>query len=314
MSEIKAWYYEGIDYSDAPKNLEELNTCSRVTIASKQELYATRKWEHLLQGKRSSSSPGWIPLQELASTRRGIATGSNSFFLISKTDQHRIGVRDQSVRPCIGRATDVKHLIFSAEDFATLMEQGGKTLLVDFKEDLSAAERAYVTQGEDAGLPERFLLANRRPWYSMEQREVAPIWAAVFGRGDLKFVYNSARVRSLTNFHCLYPMDSRDEFAKALTLCLNSSVVRNQSKLQSRTYGGGLAKFEPNDLKQIPVPDLRNLSEKTLNSLSSGLDDLDLAVRSADEQSKVNAWSRLDGLVIAAGKEAATLAPQKQLL
>jgi len=98
----------------------------------------------------------------------------------------------------------------------------------------------------------------------MEQRKVAPIWSAVFGRGDLKFVFNEAGVRSLTNFHCIYPKSVDDVMQRALTLCLNTATSRESSKLHGRVYGGGLNKFEPNDLKAIQVPDVRLVPRETL--------------------------------------------------
>jgi adenine-specific DNA-methyltransferase len=103
----------------------------------------------------------------------------------------------------------------------------------------------------------------------MEQRKIAPIWSAVFGRGDLKFVFNEAGVRNLTNFHCIYPKSNDTVHQRALTLCLNSDTSRASSKLHGRVYGGGLNKFEPNDLKAIQVPDLRQVPRDTLVEMAN---------------------------------------------
>lgn len=298
---ITAWYLEGINFADAPASLHELGSMARRTVVQLDELRGSEKWEHLLQGKRMSRPKGWVTLEELAETRRGIATGANSFFLISQEAAVSAGIRNDMLLPCIGRANDVEHYIFTKRDFDKLTAMGGKTQLVNLSAPLTPAESKYVAWGESLGLRERYLLANRSPWYSMERREVAPIWAAVFGREDLKFVWNEAKVRSLTNFHCVYPIDQRPLFHRALVACLNADVVRSKSKLQTRVYGGGLSKFEPNDLKAILVPDLRVLPDSTLDDLSQSLDVLDGFSRGGDDIGT----SALDQLVAHAGEQAA---------
>jgi len=299
---VQAWYLEGIDYTLAPTSLAALRAQARHTLASRSELVATEKWEHLFQGKRGALAAGWVFLEELVATMRGIATGSNGFFLISKNDVARTKIRPSQILPCVGRAKDVRHFVFTERDFHDLTGAGGKTQLLNLRDPLTVAERAYVDQGEASGLLARYLLKTRFPWYSMEQRNVAPVWAAVFGRGDLKFVYNEAGVRSLTNFHCVYPHNRDPQFMRALVFCLNSTTVRAHSKLHTRIYGGGLSKFEPKDVKAIPVPDLRRVSRERLAELSRSLDDMDTLSRRGQQTERAARW---DELVQAAGRDAA---------
>lgn len=306
MKKVRAWYLHGIDYSDAPASLAELRKSASVTDVTHDELLATQKWEHLLQGNKSELAPGWTYLGDLADTRRGIATGANAFFLVSKARLDSIGIRPELLLPCVGRAVDVEHFDFTMRDFDGLVDGGTPTFLLNLRGDLTASEAAYVRVGEEEGLVRRHLLANRRPWYSMEQREVAPIWAAVFGRGDLKFVLNSSGVRSLTNFHCVYPKIRDPDFLKALVFCLNTPVVRAKSRLQTRVYGGGLAKFEPKDVKALAVPDLRFVGKKMVEALASRfclLDSLSRTGKLAEHQ--LTEW---DSLVVEAGDEAASKA------
>ncbi len=274
MTQITGWFLKGINIEDAPGSLEELSAMSHHVTLERDVLLRATKWEPLLQGRKKQSSPGWVALETLASFRRGIATGANGFFLLSTEQLDALGISLERCFPCVGRANDVQGLIYSASDFAAGVAEGGKLFLLNLADPLSAAERRYVQVGETEGLTSRYLLANRRPWYSMEQRPVAPIWAAVFGRGDLKFVLNEAGVRSLTNFHCIYPTSQDEVFHRALVLCLNAHSVREASKLHGRVYGGGLNKFEPNDLKAIQVPDLRRAEPSLLEAMSGLLVEL----------------------------------------
>ena len=277
MPEITSWFLKGIDFASAPSSQTELAAMAVQNSVSKCELLPSAKWEPILQGVNYTASPGWVPLEELASFRRGIATGANSFFLLSAERLAELGIEQSRCFPCVGRALDVKGLIYRNADFERAADRGAKLFLLNLSDPLSREEASYVESGETEGLTDRYLLKTRRTWYSMEQRQPAPVWSAVFGRGDLKFVHNEAGVRSLTNFHCIYPDDNRPEMHRALALCLNSTTSRDSSKLHGRVYGGGLNKFEPNDLKAIQVPDLRKVPLEMLLEMGEHLRKLDAA-------------------------------------
>jgi hypothetical protein len=276
---IESWFLDRIDFSEVPISLSELHARFNMREINASSLISAPKWEPLLRGHTQTQRDGWVPLSDLASTSRGIATGANDFFLISPSKARQKSIRTSMLLPCVGRARDVQGRVFNESDYKELHRSDAKCLLLNLTSTPDPNERAYIAEGEAHNLQDRYLLANRRPWYSMEQRAPAAIWAAVFGRGDLGFVYNQAGARSLTNFHCVYPCQPGDAFARALTVVLNSEVVRLGAKGHVRGYGGGLMKFEPNDLKSIQVPDLRCARPQTLALLSGLLDDLDRAER-----------------------------------
>jgi adenine-specific DNA-methyltransferase len=277
------------------------------------ELLAHPKWNSLLEHGLPTPIPGFVPLAELASTCRGIATGANSFFHLSLADSTTRGLGENHLKPCIGRARDVDGYVFRSNDFAQLVERNSTTHLFCAGEQLSPAERRYLTEGEQAGLPDRYLLSQRSPWYAMERREPAPIWAAVFGRRELRFVFNEAGILNLTTFHAIYPRSHDRIFAMALTACLNSPAVQERARLQHRVYGGGLLKFEPKDLLEVQVPDLRLARPETLVLLAECLTDLDDAAKAGNENLCISARSLLNGAVIMASAEAATQSPRKEV-
>ncbi len=245
-----------------------------------EQLLEEKKWNHLLAHGQTERKPGFVPLSELASTRRGIATGSNSFFHITPSIAIANKLRHSSLTPCVGRATDAPFAVFDESDFQNLKANDGRTFLFDLRDEPDENESVYISRGETEGLHERFLCANRRPnWYSMEQRPPAPIWAAVFGREGLRFIHNRAMVANLTTFHCIYPSIESTELAASLTACLNSRIVQDRSRRHHRVYGDGLLKFEPKDLLDIEVPDLRLLPAETVSALGELLPELDAAMR-----------------------------------
>ena len=264
-------------------------------------LRARRKWNDIFGHGIRPALPGFVRLGELATTRRGIATGANRFFHLRPSDAADIGLRARSMRACVGRAADVRSCVFSDEDYARLGAVDARCILLDVDGEPSPRERAYLERGKRDGIAQRYLCAARPHWYRMERPRAAPIWAGVFARSGLRFVWNVAGVANLTAFHCIYPLDDDPVRAAALAACLDSEVVQSQARQHVRVYGAGLSKLEPRDLLEIPVPDLRRVSRATLRSLHDALLTLDRALRAG---SAAGARVQLDELAQAAAAEA----------
>lgn len=269
---INAWFLEGLTADTVPTSLHDLQAQFTPRVLTPGDLVPEKKWEATVAGHTSDLPQGWTELGALASFRRGIATGCNRFFFLSVAEAHAAGISSHHRRACIGRSADARGLRFGPDHLADLTSAGRRVVLVDFSADLSEAEAKYIDRGHAEGLDERYLLKMRKPWFSMEKRPAAPIWAAVFGRGDLRFVLNDTDTHNLTNFHCVFPKIEGAAFHKALCLLLNTSTVRARFGLAGRTYAGGLKKFDPNDLKRVQIPDLRNLSKTAVQELAAIFD------------------------------------------
>lgn len=285
---ISGWFVSGIDVSDIPTSLGALEERYSRIMLTPAELRCSPKWEPLIRGDVATKIGGWVPLSQLASTRRGIATGANGFFLLSQARARELGLASDILVGCVGRSKDVSGAVFRKQDLDKLQADGVPCLLLDIRREPTEVEQRYIKSGEEAGLLSRYILANRRPWYSMEQREPAAIWATVFGRGNLGFVHNEASARSLTNFHCIYPTITDRSFVQALTVTLNSRLVQTGSRSHSRGYGGGLMKFEPKDLYGIQIPNLREMAPSRIEEIASYLYPLDEALRNGNINGEIH--------------------------
>src|SRR5690348_5412709 len=117
MSEqLISWYLNSIDFERAPKSLAELESRFEHTVVDQASLRHAAKWEPILRGKDTRPPAEWTNLGTLASTRRGIATGSNELFLISAETAEKFQISTAHLLPCVGRANDVPSLIFSDTD------------------------------------------------------------------------------------------------------------------------------------------------------------------------------------------------------
>jgi len=227
-----------------------------------------KKWNNFLVGEVSEKNDSVITLDALAKTKRGLATGANEFFHLTDSEISLANISSANLLPCIGNARDVSGLIFVEDDLVKLAQSGSRTKLVNFTGELSDAEQQYIKHGEDQGYHERFLLARRRPWYKNEKREPAPIWAASFGRDRVRFIWNQSQALNLTTYHCIYPKNLTTIQLGALVCLLNSGPIQNRFSEHLRVLGGGLLKFQPNDLLSIEVPDVRTLSLDQLSVLN----------------------------------------------
>lgn len=298
----------GLSGEEVPENFDDLQKKGRRRSISSNVLISTNKWDYLIREDVREACPGFIRLGAMAKTKRGIATGANDFFHISQTTADAHNIPPDVLIPCVGRAADISGFEFTRDDFLSLVRNKRRSLLVVFGNTLTAPELTYIASGEAAGLPKRYLLAARRPWYSMETQLPAPIWAAVFGRKGLRFIRNKANALTLTTFHCVYPIDSSQDFSDALTLCLNVPSIQREARAHTRVYGGGLLKFEPKDLLEIQIPDLRHVSIETLQRLATEYNRIVTESRSISED-RID-WTLAELAVKSAAEEASLFFPR----
>jgi hypothetical protein len=250
------------------------------------------KWEPFVARAEARGSPRLCASVAIGAVSPGDRDGANEFSLLSADRLAELGIDPARCLPCVGRATMVRGLIWLGN---------GDGFLLNLSDPLTPAEAAYVAQGAAQGLPSRYILAHRSPWYGMEQRPVAPIWGAVFARGDLRFIHNAAGWSSLTCSHGIYPFSDDPLLHQALVLCLNSPSVRAASRLHGRVYGGGLNKFEPNDLKGLSVPDLSRVGVDLIADMAAFLPLLDAAPDDEARRRKADDLCRLAGEAAVSG-------------
>lgn len=249
------------------------------------ELLSTKKWDSLFnKEKLTGNQENLIKLEELCISKRGIATGANSFFHLSKREVEENSLSLLSFKKCIGSAPDVKGLVFNSTDFDDLVRRGGKAYLFDPPPSLNEADKKYIESGIALEVNKGYLTSNRKVWYSQERRSPALIWVGVFNREKVKFIYNEGEIHNLTTFHCLYPhKEFNSKQVKALVAILNHQDVAAYVMEQRRVYGGGLVKLEPKDLNDIRIPDLRVIDPKSIKALAEELDIADKAMRDGDD-------------------------------
>ncbi len=196
-------------------------------------------------------------LSAFATIMRGIATGANDFFHLTRARAEELAIPQEFLLPAVARTRDVPGHELTEQTLDELEAAGRPTLL--FSPDgrpldrFPGAVQRYLRYGEDAGLPDRVLLSTRRPWYKMEVRPVPPILFAYLGRRNVRFIRNLARAVPLTGFLCVYPRRNEAQFVgKLFEVLSHSSTIANLAVV-GKSYGGGAIKVEPRALERLPL-------------------------------------------------------------
>ena len=206
--------------------------------------------------------------------RRGIATGANDFFCLSRSALRKHGLTEAHVEPCITKAKDADGLVFTREKMDELAARDRRCFLLNPSRNGQSLTR-YLELGEQQGIPKRHLPSHRPVWYLPENRAVADIWVAVFSRASVKFILNSSGAKNLTCFHGLYAKSATEPLAPLMTLFLNSSLGRQSFSQVNRFYGDGLNKLEPKDVEDMPCPVMPKLNRAEATELMCKLAELE---------------------------------------
>lgn len=214
------------------------------------------KWKAYYQQQSGAGYRNLVPLGTYAKIVRGIATGDNGYFTFDEEKKARHGIADRHLLPCLTKSAHARSNFFTQDDFETLRLKGSRVFLLDASDLTDEAVRRYVEAGVEAGVDKKYLTSHRSPWHSLEHRPPAPLLVTVFNRHGLRFVRNEAGVRNLTCFHSVYPNLFAAAKLDLLAAYLLTNVAQEIFKDSCREYGGGLNKFEPNDLNGASVVNL----------------------------------------------------------
>ena len=208
--------------------------------------------------------------------KRGLATGDNDYFILPEEEIKSRHLPMEVFTPILPSPRYLTDDEVKADRHGNPQIERRRYLLdtklsEDEIECRFPALYAYLKEGKDRGLPERYLCQHRSLWYGQENRPPAPIVCTYLGRGDTKsgrpfrFILNSSLATVANVYLAMYP---RPVLAHALTRdptlirrvwqVLNA-ITPEQLLSEGRVYGGGLHKLEPKELANVPVPEIAAL-------------------------------------------------------
>ncbi len=231
-------------------------------------LRASNKWTQFPGGSKKNEH-GELTLGDLFAIKRGLATGANSFFMLSEERTRELDLPPQFLKPIL---PGPRHL---TGDIIEALPGGApdvspRLYLLDCSEPEERIRTAwprlyeYLQQGREQKIHTTYLASRRTPWYSQERRPPAPFLCTYMGRANngkhpIRFLWNRSKATTHNVYLMLYPQgrlrdalngqpDFQSQVFEALKRIKPSQVIS-----EGRVYGGGLHKVEPKELGQIPV-------------------------------------------------------------
>lgn len=239
------------------------------------ELRSSRKWTAY---PRASPPPaaidGRVPqtLGDLFRVRRGIATGANGFFILTRPQARGLGLPEEYLRPILPSPRHVRSTVIErAEDGHPRLDRQLVVIDCELPEGELRARVptlwAYLETGEERGVRGRHLVGKRSPWYRQEQRPPAPFLCTYMGRGlgedrPFRFFLNRSDAVAPNVYLMLYPKGHLAELllrrpnADTEILEALGEITASDLKGEGRVYGGGLHKIEPKELLRLPADGL----------------------------------------------------------
>ena len=202
------------------------------------------RWSDLTEDKVKTAAAGSVRLGSVARVHRGIATGANSFFLMTPEQARERGLDGWTV-PCLTRALQVIH------SGGEITPEMATHVLLDLPAELpdDAAVAEYVAYGESLGIHDRYICSHRPKWWRIGETRIPDIVATYMARRPPHFALNTPGLKTTNNIHGIHLRADVGCDAGELVEALNAAA----SSARGRTYYGGLTKIEPREMERIPV-------------------------------------------------------------
>lgn len=230
-------------------------------------LRGTEKWQRYFGGaEKHSTGDGGPVLGDFFEIRRGIATGSNDFFIKTVDEFKRLGIQEIFLKPILPASRHLSKSVID-EDADGFADTAPKLALLDCSLSEAVIKTAqpalweYLSSKEAAEVRKGYLSTRRSPWFRQERRKRPDIVLTYMGRvsersaNPFRFFLNRSKAICANSYllMTLKPGVGRDErWLKELVDSLNSTGV-DEFKKYGRVYGGGLFKLEPKELARMPL-------------------------------------------------------------
>jgi len=262
-------------------------------VVSAQELVKEAKWTRFPAANIRPRSEGPV-LSDFFKIKRGLATGDNGYFILSEDKIKQRGLPMEVFKPILPSprylptdevkarpdgSPDIERRLFLLDTHLSEDEIGKRFPLL----------RAYLEEGKERNVHERYLCRHRSLWYLQENRPPPPIICTYIGRSDNKsgrpfrFILNHSQATVANVYLAMYPapvlaaaLDSDPNLLRRMWEVLNS-LTSDQLLSEGRVYGGGLHKLEPKELANVDassigvlLPDVGRLMRQQMEMFDAG--------------------------------------------
>ena len=244
----------------------------------RKTLETCRKWTRFPNNTNYDEQPqsGHTPtIGDFFTIKRGLATGDNDFFILTKEQIEELDLDMDFFTPILPSPRHLKcNEVFGDKNGYPRLDTQYFLLSCTLPEN-EIKERHpsiwnYLSSGIDT-TAQKYLCKNRKVWYYQESRPSTPFLCSYMGRGNgkhaapFRFILNHTSAVATNSYLMLYPKTILQEAIIQTPDILHkvwdalSNITANDLESEGRVYGGGLKKIEPKELSYVKCPRLAEL-------------------------------------------------------
>lgn len=232
------------------------------------QLRHNKKWLNLFNGAIVHEPDNLMPkLGDYFTIKRGIATGSNHFFVKPKDEFDMLGIPSKFLKPVLPPSRVISSSVIESDPdgYPALIM---KLALLDTNLPIEEIKQrylklySYLTSDIAIDISAKYLASRRTPWFSQEKRPYTPFLCTYMGRNGsnkkiFRFFYNKSKATATNGYLLLIPhpflsalLATHPEMYLRILGFLNS-IPDEHLVSNGRNYGGGLYKMEPKELANV---------------------------------------------------------------
>lgn len=201
---------------------------------------------------------GTVLLGDIATIRRGVATGCNNLFFLS--DVSAADLPSTAFSAALLRPGHVTGDTLDVKTHDAIGNAGRPRWLLDFHgytsspfHELPSTLRDLLQAAMTTGVTNRRLISDRDPWWIVEQISVAPILLGPMTKSMFRIILNTVGAVHSNTLYGIAPLDPALD-AQRLAAWLRTTAAQKQLLAVARKQATGLHKLEPRALRHIEVP------------------------------------------------------------
>ncbi len=249
---------------------DEINNPAKINLIEKKFLDSRNKWSNIFNNgiSKNDKEINNPQIKDLFLIKRGIASGNNSFFILSEDDVKRMDLPKTFLKSILPSPKYVTELIIESDSEGN-PEIPMRNYLLSCKEGMDYIKKEsitlynYLKSGEAKGVQNGYICRNRTPWYLQEKRE-SPLFVSNYigrenGTKAFRFILNKSDAIVTNSYLGLYPKPLFHQLQKENSDLLNeilkmlNSIPSEEIVKQGRVYGGGMYKLEPKELECVEI-------------------------------------------------------------
>ena len=240
------------------------------------KLCAVSKNGHVILRVRTMKQSDGPVLGDFFKIKRGLATGNNSYFILSAEQIHQRQLPMDAFKPILPSPRYVPEDEVEGDRMGNPLLKLRLFLLDPPWMESEIKKRypslwTYLEEGKAEGVNDRYICRHRALWYRQEYRPPAPYVCTYLGRSDRKsgrpfrFILNNSKATAANVYLMLYPKEPLNRAIQEMPI-LKRQVWEFLNEIspgvmlgEGRVYGGGLHKLEPKELANVPANSVAEL-------------------------------------------------------